>query len=276
MSPNLSVNEPFTTPSRPTNRKRNFPGGASPVGRVGRTIVPEPSVVPGAHSFANESGGTVNTCGGGTPCGTSPAHSSALGGGGGGAGAGGGAGGGGGAGEGGGAGGGGGGVGGGGGEASVKVAWTVESEPSFSVQTPEPEQAPLQPANVAPAEGVAVSVSEVPSGKVAVQVAPQSIAAGVDRTEPPPETTTLSVCVDGAALPLSIRVGPPHAIISGSDAIAINTARIFREASLAHLSRSTTASPLGTLTIASRLFREKPVTHSGPGIRICAHGEIAL
>src|SRR3954464_5828102 len=115
MSPNLSVNEPFTMPSSPTNRKRKVPGGASPVGRVGRTIVPGPSVVPGAHSFAHESGGTVNTCGGGTPCGTSPEHSSAGGAGGGGGGGCGGGGCGGGGGEGG---------GGGGGEASVKVAWT--------------------------------------------------------------------------------------------------------------------------------------------------------
>src|SRR3954471_19453968 len=235
MSLIVSVNEPFTTPSSPTNRNRKVPGGAAPVGSVGRTIVPEPSVVPGAHSFANESGGTVNTCGGGTLGGTSPAHSSALGGG-----VGGGGGGGGGAGEGDGAGEGAGG-GEGGGEASVKVAWTVESAPRFSVQTPEPEQAPLQPANVAPDEGVAVSVSEVPSGKVAVQVAPQSIAAGLERTEPPPETTTLSVCVDGAALRLSMPVGPPHATISGSDAMAINTARILREASLAPFSSSTTA-----------------------------------
>src|SRR3954453_7436154 len=88
------VNEPFTTPSSPTNGKRKLPGGAAPVGRVGRTIVPEPSVVPGAHSFAYESGGTVNTCGGGTPCGTSPAHSSPGGGAGGGGGCGGGEGGG--------------------------------------------------------------------------------------------------------------------------------------------------------------------------------------
>jgi len=138
----------------------------------------------------------------------------------------------------------------------VKVARTVESARRLSVQTPEPEQAPLQPSNVEPAEGVAVSVSEVPSGKVAVQVAPQSIAAGPDRTEPPPEMTTLSVCVGGAALPLSVSVGPPHATISGSDAMAINT-RIFREASLAHFSWSTIAIPLGTLSTASPLFREK-------------------
>jgi hypothetical protein len=136
----------------------------------------------------------------------------------------------------------------------VKVARTVESAPRFSVQTPEPEQAPLQPANVAPAEGVAVSFSEVPSGKVAVQVAPQSIAAGLDRTEPPPEMTTLSVCVGGAALPLPVAVGPPHATISGSDAMAINTARISREASLAHFSWPTIATPLGRLGIASPRF----------------------
>jgi hypothetical protein len=137
----------------------------------------------------------------------------------------------------------------------VKVARTEESAPRFSVQTPEPEQAPLQPANVAPAEAVAVSVSEVPSGKVAVQVAPQSIAAGLDRTEPPPETTTLSVCVGGVALPLPVSVGPPHAIISGSDAMAINTVRLCRKASLAHFTWSTIASPLGTLSIRESAIR---------------------
>src|SRR3954463_3140350 len=38
-----------------------------------------------------------------------------------------------------------------------------------------------------------------------------------------PETTTLSVYLGGAALPLSVPVGAPHATISGSDAIAIHT-----------------------------------------------------
>src|SRR3954463_10057844 len=136
MSSNLSVNEPFRRPSSPTNRKMKVPGGAPPVGRVGRTIVPEPSVVPGAHSFAYESGGTLNTCGGGTRCGASPAQSS----------------------------------GGGGGGTEGKVAGTSRSRSSKSSQLPEPVQSPLQPLNDHPLSAVAVSETRLPVGTSAVQL----------------------------------------------------------------------------------------------------------
>jgi hypothetical protein len=61
-----------------------------------------------------------------------------------------------------------------------------------------PEQpAPLQPLNVEPAAGVAVSVTIVPSLKDAEQVAPQLIPAGALVTEPDPVPAfvTVSTCV---------------------------------------------------------------------------------
>jgi hypothetical protein len=49
-----------------------------------------------------------------------------------------------------------------------------------------PEQSPVQPVNVEPDAGVAVNLTEVPAAKLAEQVAPQSIPAGVDFTVPAP------------------------------------------------------------------------------------------
>jgi hypothetical protein len=54
------------------------------------------------------------------------------------------------------------------------------------VVAPLPEQSPDQPAKVEPAAGVAVSVATVPLGKLALHVAPQSMPAGLDATEPAP------------------------------------------------------------------------------------------
>lgn len=61
----------------------------------------------------------------------------------------------------------------------------------------EPAQEPLQPANVEPAAGVAVSVTEVPVVKLALQLVPQLIPAGVLVTVPPPVPwrSTVSVWV---------------------------------------------------------------------------------
>ena len=56
-----------------------------------------------------------------------------------------------------------------------------------TVQVPVPEQPPpLQPVNVEPAAGVAVSVTTVPSSNDAAQVAPQVIPAGPLDTVPEP------------------------------------------------------------------------------------------
>ena len=55
-------------------------------------------------------------------------------------------------------------------------------------------QAPLQPVNVEPASGVAVTVTAVPDANEAEQVAPQSIPAGelVTVPEPVPAFVTVS------------------------------------------------------------------------------------
>ena len=61
------------------------------------------------------------------------------------------------------------------------------------VQVPVPVQAPLQPAKLLPADGLAVSVTLVLALKFAEQVAPQSIPAGLLVTvpEPLPDLATL-------------------------------------------------------------------------------------
>src|SRR2546425_942786 len=66
----------------------------------------------------------------------------------------------------------------------VKVAATVVAAESVTVQAPVPEQPPLQPVKVEPAAGAAVSVTAVPLAKLAAQVAPQVIPAGLLVTVP--------------------------------------------------------------------------------------------
>ncbi|MFO1213819.1 MAG: hypothetical protein U1E72_04325 [Burkholderiaceae bacterium] len=62
-----------------------------------------------------------------------------------------------------------------------------------------PLQAPDQLANCCPADAVAVSITLVPSPKGALQVLPQSMPTGCERTAPPPASVTLSVrCTAGA------------------------------------------------------------------------------
>lgn len=56
-----------------------------------------------------------------------------------------------------------------------------------TVQVPVPEQAPLQPAKVDPASATAVSVTEVPAVKLALQLVPQLMPDGELLTVPLPE-----------------------------------------------------------------------------------------
>src|SRR5439155_14989 len=71
--------------------------------------------------------------------------------------------------------------------AGVKVAVTVVAAEIVTVQAPVPEQPPpLQPVKVEPAAGAAVSVTAVPLAKLAEQVAPQVIPAGLLVTVPVP------------------------------------------------------------------------------------------
>src|SRR5256885_7446535 len=62
-----------------------------------------------------------------------------------------------------------------------------------------PAQAPLQPANVDAWAGVALKTTFVPSSNCAVQLAPQSIPAGLEemRPAPAPEGVPVTLCVPG-------------------------------------------------------------------------------
>src|SRR5215203_7260604 len=74
-------------------------------------------------------------------------------------------------------------------------AWSIAT-----VHVPVPEQpSPSQPANVDPDAGVAVSVTEVPSVKLAEQSDPQLMPAGslVTVPLPPPDLTTVRVRIVG-------------------------------------------------------------------------------
>src|SRR5256712_5305398 len=87
-----------------------------------------------------------------------------------------------------------------GGVMSVNVAVTVVAALRVTVQAPGPEQPPpLQPLKVEPAAGAAVSVTAVPLAKLAAQVAPQVMPAGLLVTVPAPvpalETVSVKVGV---------------------------------------------------------------------------------
>src|SRR5439155_10551183 len=70
---------------------------------------------------------------------------------------------------------------------TVNVAVTVVAAESVTVQVPMPEQPPpLQPVKMEPAAGAAVSVTAVPLAKLAAQVAPQVMPAGLLVTVPAP------------------------------------------------------------------------------------------
>jgi hypothetical protein len=74
---------------------------------------------------------------------------------------------------------------------AAKVAVTACAAFMFTLQTPVPEQAPLQPVNVDPAPALAVSAT-VPLANVVEQMAPQLIPAGLLVTVPVPVTETVS------------------------------------------------------------------------------------
>ena len=71
-------------------------------------------------------------------------------------------------------------------EAELNVAVTARACVIETVQAPVPEQAPLQPAKLAPLPAAAVSVTEVPLAKLALQVLPQLMPPVFDVTVPVP------------------------------------------------------------------------------------------
>jgi hypothetical protein len=77
----------------------------------------------------------------------------------------------------------------------LKVAVTLVLALTVTVQVVVPVQAPDQPAKVEPEEAVAVRVTEVPLLKVAAQVEPQFIPAGVLVTVPVPVPAGVTVRV---------------------------------------------------------------------------------
>jgi len=78
--------------------------------------------------------------------------------------------------------------------AGVKVAVTVVAAEIVTVQLPVPEQPPpVQPVKVEPAAGAAVSVMAAPLAKLAEQVAPQVIPAGLLVTVPVPAPAGVTV-----------------------------------------------------------------------------------
>jgi hypothetical protein len=76
------------------------------------------------------------------------------------------------------------------------------------VQAPTPVQAPLQPVNENPVEGVAVSVTDVPESKFAVHVDPQSIPATEDVTVPVPDFVTVTANCGGTNAAILVRMFP--------------------------------------------------------------------
>ena len=71
---------------------------------------------------------------------------------------------------------------------------TVASAFITTLQSPDPEQAPLHPSKRQPWSGVAESVTLVPSSNAAEQDDPQSIPAGDDRIVPEPFRAMVNAC----------------------------------------------------------------------------------
>ena len=67
----------------------------------------------------------------------------------------------------------------------------------LTTQLPVPEQAPLQPLKLLFDVGVAVNVTLVPLAKLALQVAPQSMPAGLLLTVPEPAPALATVSSSG-------------------------------------------------------------------------------
>ncbi len=75
---------------------------------------------------------------------------------------------------------------------ALNVAVTTASAVPFNTHEPVPLHAPDQPANVESLSGFAVSVAEIPKGKLTLQIDPQLMPAGelVTVPVPVPESVT--------------------------------------------------------------------------------------
>ena len=108
---------------------------------------------------------------------------------------------------------------------TLNVAVTVRAMSRVTVQPAEPEQAPPQAEKTEPPAGVAISVTIVPNGNGAAQVAPQLMPAGLEVIVPLPVPLTEVVNVNwptpdnesvglepGTAEALSVAVSVPPAV----------------------------------------------------------------
>src|SRR5205809_2517740 len=100
-----------------------------------------------------------------------------------------------------------------GGVMSVSVAVTVVAALRVTVQAPGPEeQPPLRPLKVEPAAGAAVSVTAVPLAKLAAQVAPQVMPAGLLVTLPAPVPAVETVSVKVCRVKVAVTVVAPESV----------------------------------------------------------------
>jgi hypothetical protein len=90
--------------------------------------------------------------------------------------------------------------------ARLKVAVTVVAALTVTAQVPVPVQAPLQPANVEPAAGVAARVNDAPGVTVSAQSLPQLMPAGELDTVPRPVPVLVTVIPTGATLKVAVTV----------------------------------------------------------------------
>ena len=90
----------------------------------------------------------------------------------------------------------------------ANVAPTLRAWLMLTVQDPAPLQAPLQPAKVEPASGMASRVTLAPLVKLALQIVPQLMPAGLEATIPVPVPffVTLSEWTLGSATGANVAV----------------------------------------------------------------------
>jgi hypothetical protein len=98
-------------------------------------------------------------------------------------------------------------------DAPLNVAVTARAAVIDVVQAPVPVHAPLQPANVEPLAATAVSVTDVPLAKFALQVAPQSTPAGDEVTVPAPLPAFVTASANVVAELLNVAVTERAAVI---------------------------------------------------------------
>ena len=119
---------------------------------------------------------------------------------------------------------------------------TVVSALIVKVQVPVPVHGPLQPVNAESDVGVAISATSEPTGKLAVQVAPQSMPAGLERTPPvpvPPGTIVrvatgpgASIAASGPASTVRPSMAAASIVVSASSPQATTAASASARASL--------------------------------------------